>query len=69
MTLEDLGKALDEMKPGNFAAIHHELFADLFPPGEPDECAREACLAFAQQHGCWIENKVGQGELWFVKET
>jgi hypothetical protein len=69
MTLEELGKTLDEMKPGNFAAIHHDLFADLFPPGEPDDHAREACNTFARQHGCRIENKRGQSELWFVKDA
>ncbi len=55
------------MEPGKFAAIHHDLFADLFPPGEPDQGARQACYDFARQHGCRIENKPGQGELWFVK--
>jgi hypothetical protein len=73
MTLEELARMLDEMKPGNFAAIHHDVFADLFPPGEPDVNARAACLRFAEQHGCRIENKPGQlsgeGELWFVKDA
>jgi hypothetical protein len=71
MTLEELGKTLDQVKPGQYATISHDLFAESFPPGEPDERAREACLKFARQHGCRIENKPGalssQGELWFVK--
>ncbi len=69
MTLEELSRTLDEIKPGNRAAIHHDLFANLFPPGEPDARAREACYKFALQHGCRIENKPGQGELWFVKDA
>jgi hypothetical protein len=69
MTLAELGTRLNEMRPGQFAAIHHDLFADLFPPGEPDDNARTACLAFARQHGCRIENKPSQGELWFVKDA
>ena len=73
MTLEELGTTLDQMEPGKYVSIHHDLFAELFPPGEPDERAREACLKFAHEHGCRIENKVGplsgQGELWFVKDA
>ncbi len=73
MTLEELGDTLDEMKPGNRAAIGHDIFAALFPPGEPDESARAACFKFAREHGCRIENKPGpfsgQGELWFVKDA
>jgi hypothetical protein len=73
MTLSELGIMLDEMETGKFAAIPHDVFADLFPPGEPDEAARAACLRFARQHGCRIENKAGplsgQGELWFVKDA
>lgn len=73
MTLDELGQTLDEMRPGNFAAISHDVFADLFPPGEPDECSRVACLLFAKQHGCCIENKPGrisgEGEPWFVKDS
>ncbi len=43
------------------------LWDQLFPPGEPDEHARAACLQFARKYGCRIENKSGQRELWFVK--
>ena len=60
------------MEAGRYARIDHDLFAELFPPGEPDERARGACLKFANDHGCRIENKVGplsgKGELWFVKD-
>jgi hypothetical protein len=73
MTLEELGETLDDMEPGKFARIDHDLFADLFRPGEPDDGARDACLKFARQHGCRIENKPGplsgRGELWFVKDA
>lgn len=73
LTLDELARKLDEMEPGNFAAISHDLVADLFPPGEPNEGARKACLHFARQHGCRIENNPGpfsgQGELRFVKDV
>jgi hypothetical protein len=57
MTLDELAQKLDEMVPGQSAAVHHDLFADLFLPGEPDSRAREACYRFARQHGCRVENK------------
>jgi hypothetical protein len=43
MTLDELKTKLTEMAPGNYAAIHYDLYADFFPPGEPDQRAREAC--------------------------
>jgi hypothetical protein len=72
MTLDELGRMLDGLEAGKYAAVPHDIFADLFPPGEPDEGARAACLRFAQQHGCRIENRPGpfsgQGEVWLVKD-
>jgi hypothetical protein len=53
--------------------VNHDIFALLFPPGEPDERSREACYNFAQRHACIIDNRPGQfsgeGELWFVKNA
>jgi hypothetical protein len=49
--------------------IHHDLFAMLFPPGEPDEQARADCYKFARKSGCLVDNKPGQNELWFVKNA
>jgi hypothetical protein len=69
VTLEEFGKTLDEVQPGKYAVIRYDLYADLFPPGEPDEGARAFCLAFARQHGCRIENKLDKGEIWFVKDA
>ena len=73
MTLNELGDTLDKLAPGKRAGVHHDLFAMLFPPGEPDDRARGTCLSFAQEQGCNIDNKPGQssgeGELWFVKNA
>jgi hypothetical protein len=73
MTLEELGTMLDEMEQGKYASITHGVFAELFPPGEPDDGARQRCLNFARQHGCRIDNKPGpfsgEGELRFVKDA
>jgi hypothetical protein len=73
MKLEELAAELDKLTPGKRLGISHDLFADLFPPGEPDDRAREACLRFAKQHGCHIDNRPGplsgEGELGFVKKS
>ncbi len=73
MTLEELGEILDGLAANEFVRIHHDLFRELFSPGEPDDNARAACLKFAEHHNCRIDNKPddcsGEGELWFVKNA
>jgi hypothetical protein len=67
-TLEDLKDALRELRPGQFGAINHDVYAELFPPGEPNQAARDACALFAKAASCRIENKPEDKEVWFVKE-
>lgn len=69
MSLEELRDALTALEPGQCAGIHHDVYADLFPPGEPDENARAACYAFAKSVGCRIENKPTEKAVWFVKDA
>jgi hypothetical protein len=69
MTLDDLKAKLASLQPGQMAGIHHDVYADLFPPGEPDENARAACYGFAKAQGCRIENKSAEQTVWFVKEA
>jgi hypothetical protein len=69
MTLDELRAKLEELPPGKMAGIHHATFTDLFPPGEPDARAREACYNFAKALGCRIENKPQEQTLWFVKDA
>jgi hypothetical protein len=52
MTLEELALDLGRLRHGNRLGISYGLFAQLFPLGEQDVVAREACVNFAQQHGC-----------------
>jgi hypothetical protein len=66
-TLKELGEQLDRLTPGKCAGIHHDVFALFFPPGASNPDAREACLKFAQGHGCQIDNRPEQQETWFVK--
>jgi hypothetical protein len=66
-TLADLEKELNALAPGTTCCIHHDVFADLFPPGEPDEAARGAALNFAKANGCTIDNRPEEQTLCFVK--
>jgi hypothetical protein len=69
MTIDDLRAELRALEPGNMAGIHHDVYADLFPPGEPDPKAREACYNFAKTLGCRIENRATEKTVWFVKDA
>jgi hypothetical protein len=69
MTREELQTTLLELEPGKAAGLHHEVYAHLFPPGEPDETARAAACALARSTGCHIENKPNVQTVWFVKDT
>lgn len=55
------------MEAGKAAGIHHDVYAELWPPGEPDQRARAACYDFAKSVGCRIENRPGDKTVWFVK--
>jgi hypothetical protein len=66
---DDLKKVLLSLKPGERSGLHYDEYALLFPPGERDDDARRACLAFAASAGCTIENKPEDQAIWFVKNT
>jgi hypothetical protein len=65
--LDDLTSELSALEPGATICISHSTFADLFPPGEPDEAARGAALDFAKANGCTIDNRPDEQALYFVK--
>ncbi|WP_454619354.1 hypothetical protein [Bradyrhizobium cenepequi] len=66
-TLTDLEAELKALAPGAACCIHHDTFADLFPPGEPDIGARGAAYEFAKANGCTIDNRPAEQTLCFVK--
>jgi hypothetical protein len=68
-SLDELKTALSELSPGKMAVIYHDVYAELFPPGEPDEKAREACHHFAKASGCRIENHPDKKAVWFIKDV
>ncbi|MDP2354977.1 MAG: hypothetical protein Q8M31_02815 [Beijerinckiaceae bacterium] len=69
MTRDDLKAKIQAMAPGQYASIPYDLYSDLFPPGEPDEPARDACYNFAKSLGCRVENKPEMQEVWIVKDA
>jgi hypothetical protein len=68
-TLEDLAISLGELGENEYASIRYEAFAELFPPGEPDDDARAACFKFADELGCRIENHPDKQEIRFFKDA
>ena len=69
MTLDEFSEELKEVKAGQYAQISHDIYAELFPPGEPDQVARDRCAKFAQARGFRIENKPDHKAIWFVKNA
>jgi hypothetical protein len=69
MSLDELRATLTALPAGKCAGIHHDVYAELFPPGEPDESARAACYEFAKSLGCTIDNRLGERTVWFVKNV
>jgi hypothetical protein len=69
MNMDELKTTLLTLSAGQCAGIHHDVYAEMFPPGEPDERARAACYAFAKSVGCRIENKPQEKTVWFVKDA
>jgi hypothetical protein len=69
MTREELKTTLLLLEPGKAAGLHHEVYADIFPPGEPDETARASAYALARSTGCHVEIKPNVQTVWFVKDT
>ena len=68
MTLDDLAEALVLLQPGQAAGINKDAYADLFPPGEPDENARARCYQFAHIYDCRIDHTRSPGgdAIWFL---
>jgi len=58
LTRDVLKSYLAEMPRGHIFDLTYALFADAFPPGEPDPIARAALQAFARECGCELKNNV-----------
>jgi len=56
VTREILKSYLMEMPRGHIFDLTYDLFADVFPPGEPDSGSRESLLILAEECDCDIKN-------------
>jgi hypothetical protein len=69
MTLDEFSESLRMVGVGKYASVPYDLYDDLFPPGEPDQGARERCAKFANSRGFRIENKPELRTVWFVRNA
>ena len=56
LTRDVLKSYLLEMPSGHIFDLTYSLFADVFPPGEPDVAAREKLRVLAGECGCDLVN-------------
>jgi hypothetical protein len=56
LTRDVLKSYLLEMPRGHIFDLTYKLFADVFPPGEPDAAARETLRVLAEECGCGLVN-------------
>jgi hypothetical protein len=68
MPLADFHEELCGLQVGQFFVLPYDIYEPLFPPGEPDDGARERALNFARSHGCVIDNNSTVREVRFVKQ-
>jgi hypothetical protein len=66
-TLGEFEAALKAMTTGQIAQMHYDVYAILFPPGEPDQDARARAAAVAKAHGCTISNWPELPQVIFTK--
>jgi hypothetical protein len=69
MTLDEFSENLKLVGADQAASLPYDLYADLFPPGEPDDGARQRCYKFAQSHGFRIENKPDLQLIRFIRNA
>ncbi len=50
-----------DMPSGHIFDLTYSLFADVFPPGEPDAAAREQLRVLAEECGCDVANNKAEG--------
>ena len=69
MNLDDLGDKLVALNPGDVAEVPYDVYASLFPPGEPDDNARMRAYNFAKAHDCTFDNWPSDRIVIFVKSS
>lgn len=67
MTLDELRTELVALRWDHAIGIPYDVFALLFPPGEPDEGAHERAYKFAKESGCTISNHQAEKIVFFIR--
>jgi hypothetical protein len=63
LTRDVLKNYLLEMPHRHIFDLTYKLFADVFPPGEPDAAAREQLRVLAEECGCEIVNNEAESRF------
>ena len=69
MTREELKATLTSLEPGKAAGLHHEVNAELFPPGEPTRNSASPAQkipGFRSVRRSYLFRTVTQGEAWII---
>jgi hypothetical protein len=69
LTRDVLKSYLAEMPRGHIFDLTYALFADAFPPGEPDPIARAALQAFARECNCELKNNVLEARYELIRRA
>jgi hypothetical protein len=69
LTRDVLKSYLLEMPGGHIFDLTYALFADVFPPGEPDPAAREQLRALAEECNCDVVNNNAEGCYELTRRT
>lgn len=67
-TIDDLKRALAEVKPGFAARVPYEIFEQIFPPGVEDDGSKKAAYDLARAHGLKIDNRPEGAVVYFYKD-
>lgn len=67
LTQAVLKSYLKEMPRGHIFDLTYALFADAFPPGEPDASARAALRAFAAACNCDLNHNALEGRYELIR--
>lgn len=67
-TLDKLSRELAGQEPGHGVAIDLSIYRRLFPPGEPDNDARQEASAFAIANNCTVHFGTYTGAIFFRRK-
>lgn len=67
LTKKVLKSYLGDMPRGHVFDLPYPLYADVFPPGEPDSGSREKLRAFAEECDCDVAHNAAAGRFELIR--